>query len=88
MPHVALTLLAVKRKRSKSISKYLAIRTFCMVAICKSIYVVYRINSTHKFLPSGLDKYFCMGENGWRISLAAWQLKRLYTLPKNPSMVI
>ena len=22
-----------------------------------------------KFLPSGLFKYFCMGENGWRVSL-------------------
>ena len=39
-----------------------------MVAICKSIYVVYNTNSTHKFLPSGLFKYFCMGENGWRVS--------------------
>ena len=40
-----------------------------MVAICKSIYVVYNTNSTHKFLPSGLFKYFCMGENGWRVSI-------------------
>ena len=40
-----------------------------MVAICKSIYVEYRTNSTHKFLHSlGLLKYFCMGEKGWRVS--------------------
>ena len=38
-----------------------------MVAICKSIYVIYNTNSTHKFLPSGLFKYFCMGENDWRL---------------------
>ena len=42
-----------------------------MVAICKSIYVVYRTNSTNKVLHSGLLKYFCTGENGWRVSISA-----------------
>ena len=34
-----------------------------IVAIYKSIYVVYNTNSSHKFLHSVLLKYFCAGEN-------------------------
>ena len=51
-----------------------------MVAICKSIYVVYWINSTHKFLHSGLFKYFCMGENGWRVSYGGFRIINFLTL--------
>ena len=44
-----------------------------MVAICKSIYVVYRTNSTHKFYTQILTLRFIeillCGENGWRVSL-------------------
>ena len=54
----------VKRQRSKSISK----EPVCIITICKSIDIVYCTNSTHKFLHSGLLKYFCMGGNCWRVS--------------------
>ena len=49
-----------------------------MVAICKSMYVVYRTNCTHKFLHSGLFKYFCMGKNGWRVSYIFYSYLETY----------
>ena len=48
-----------------------------MVAICKNIYVVYRTYSIHKFLPLGLFKYFCEGENGWRVSHLSFDKKSI-----------
>ena len=49
-----------------------------MVAICKSIYEVYRTNSTHKFhtqiLTLRIIKILLCAENGWRARVHNWRV--------------